>query len=134
MLPTSLQDLLTRLAQHIKTLGLRKGPKEKRAIFAQDFFVIQYTGWALHTTPLHGLIRVQLSLLLLLSAVTGSRPDALLQICFEDIEIYKVRSKEDFQKTTFIVALTLLHTKNDERGGRPYVALLFPFYLVDGQP
>jgi hypothetical protein len=81
------------------------------------------------TTPQHGFIRVQISLLLLLSAATATRPGAIVEsasakgsnwaLLFKDIELMKVRYLEDLEKSSIVANVTLEHVKNKERDGRP---------------
>lgn len=49
------------------------------AIYIQDLYAIVHALWVDDTKPLHGFIRVQLSLLLLLSAAIATRPGALVE-------------------------------------------------------
>ncbi|KAF1343495.1 hypothetical protein EJ07DRAFT_186564 [Lizonia empirigonia] len=78
---------------------LDKSEKEKHAMYVQDLYAILHALWVNDTKPLHGLVRVQISLLLLLSAATATRPGAIVEsasakgsnkaLSFKHIEILK---------------------------------------------
>ncbi|OQU95669.1 hypothetical protein CLAIMM_01850 [Cladophialophora immunda] len=61
------------------TYGLETSEKEKRAMFVQEFYVFEYAHWVEDRRPLHGLIRVEIWTLQLLSGATASRPGALVE-------------------------------------------------------
>ncbi|XTI94315.1 hypothetical protein V2W45_1473512 [Cenococcum geophilum] len=97
-----------RMDSNIPSLGLNKSEKEKHAIYVDD------------TKPLYGFIRVQISLLLLLSAATATRPEALVEsasakgsnkaLWFKDINIIV---------STIMVNVNLEHIKNKKKNSRP---------------
>ena len=98
-------------------------------MFVHDFYPILHALWVDDVKPLHGLVRVQISVLLLLSAVTATRPGALVEsasnkgsnkaIWYKDVELMKVRGLDDPRKSTIIANVTFVHIKNKERGGTP---------------
>ena len=98
-------------------------------MYVQDLYVILHALWVDDTKPLHGFIRVQISLLLLLSAATATRPGALVEsasakgsnkaLSFKDINLMVVRSLKHPEKTTIIANVNLEHVKNKERDGKP---------------
>lgn len=102
-------------------------------MFVQDLFAILYALWVDDTKPLHGLIRTQISLLLLLSAATSTRPGALVEafsdngnnnvLCFKDVELMIVRSIKDPQKHIPVAHVNLEHVKNEDKSGTPYATL-----------
>jgi hypothetical protein len=98
----------------------------------EDLYAILHALWADDTKALHGLIRVQLSLLHLLSAATATRPMSIVQsrsrkgtnktLSWEHISIMRVRDTRDPTRTTTIVKLNLVHIKNSGGKGRRLVA------------
>jgi hypothetical protein len=74
---------------------------------------------------------VQISVLLLLSAATATRPGALVEsasnkgsnkaLCFKYVALMKVRSLEDPKQSTIVANVNLVHVKNKEKDGTPYV-------------
>ena len=110
-------------------MGLDRTQKEKQAMFVQDLYAVLHALWVDDVTPQHGFIRVQIALLLLLSAATATRPGAIVEsasakgsnraLSFKDVELMKVRNLGDSKKSTIIANITLEHVKNKERDGRP---------------
>lgn len=108
---------------------LDKSEKEKHAMFVQDLYAILHALWVDDTKALHGLIRLQIAFLLLLSAATGTRPGAIVEsasakgsnksLSFKDIELLKVRSIEDPSRSTIVANVNLENVKNREKGGKP---------------
>jgi len=106
-----------------------KSEKEKHAIYVQDLYAILHALWVDDTKPLHGFIRVQISLLLLLSAATATRPGAIVKsvsakgsnkaLSFKNIKIIKVRSTVDPSRSTIIANVNLENIKNKEKDRRP---------------
>ena len=90
-------------------------------MFVQDFYAIIHALWVDDTKPLHGFIRLQIALLLLLSVASATRPGALGALCFKDVQLMKVRSLKDANKSTIVANVNLEHVKNKERDGTPYV-------------
>jgi hypothetical protein len=98
-------------------------------MFVQDLYAILHALWVDDIKPLPGFIRIQISLLLLLSAATATRPGALVEsasnkgsnkaLCFKDVELMKVRSIGDPKKSTIIANVNLEHIKNKGKGGTP---------------
>jgi hypothetical protein len=100
-------------------------------MYVQEFYAIMHALWVDDMKPLAGFIRIQISLLLLLSAPTATRPGALVEsasnkgsnkaLCFKDVELMKVRCTSDPDKSTIIANVNLEHVKNKDKGGTPYV-------------
>jgi hypothetical protein len=112
-------------------MELDKAPKEKHAMYVQTLYAIIHALWVDDTKPLPGFVRIQISLLLLVSAATGTRPGALVEsdsnrgskqaLWFKDVELMKVRCVDDRSKSTITANVNLENVKNKERGGTPYV-------------
>lgn len=100
-------------------------------MFVQDLYAIHHALWVDDTKPLHGFIRIQISLLLLLSAATATRPGAIVEsasnkgsnkaLWFKDVHLMKVRSLKDHNKSTIVANVNLEHIKKKEKGGTSYV-------------
>ena len=98
-------------------------------MYVQDLYVILYTLQVDNTKPLYGFIRVQISLLLLLSIAIATRLGALIEsasakgsnkaLSFKDISLIVVRSLKHPKKTTIIANINLKYIKNKERDGKP---------------
>ena len=122
-------DVLTDVCNWIPTLMLDKSEKEKHAMYVQDLYAILHALWVDDTKPLHGYIRVQISLLLLLSAATATRPGAIVEsssakgsnksLSFRNIELLKVRSTVDPSRSTIMANVNLENIKNKEKDGKP---------------
>ncbi|CAN9211393.1 unnamed protein product [Alternaria alternata] len=127
-------DVLTDVCNWIPSLMLDKSEKEKHAMYVQDLYAILHALWVDDTKPLHGFIRVQISLLLLLSAATATRPGAIVEsasakgsnkaLSFKNIELLKVRSVVDPSRSTIVANVNLENVKNKEKDGKPYDELL----------
>jgi hypothetical protein len=108
---------------------LDRSEKEKHAMYVQDLYAILHALWVDDTKPLHGYIRVQISLLLLLSAATATRPGAIVEsasakgsnrsLSFRNIELLKVRSTLDPRQSTIVANINLENIKNKEKDGKP---------------
>ncbi|RII11859.1 hypothetical protein CUC08_Gglean005326 [Alternaria sp. MG1] len=122
-------DVLTDVSNWIPSLMLDKSEKEKHAMYVQDLYAILHALWVDDTKPLHGFIRVQISLLLLLSAATATRPGAIVEsasakgsnkaLSFKNIELLKVRSVVDPSRSTIVANVNLENVKNKEKDGKP---------------
>jgi len=55
------------------------------------------------------------------SAATATRPGAVVALAFKDIEIMKVRSLDDTERSTILVNVNLEKVKNQGTSGKPYV-------------
>ncbi|XTI94535.1 hypothetical protein V2W45_1473694 [Cenococcum geophilum] len=91
---------------NILSLGLNKLVKEKYTIFIND------------TKPLYSFIRVQISLLLLLSVAIAIRLGALVESASakgSNKAVYKKRSN----KSIIMVNMNLEHIKNKEKDSKP---------------
>ena len=62
--------------------------------------------------------RVQVAAILLLAAVTGSRPGALLGLTYGDINLFVLRNKRTGE-TTLTLELRLTKTKSRQKRRRP---------------
>jgi hypothetical protein len=108
---------------------LDKFEREKHAMYVQDLYAILHVLWVDDAKPLYGCIRVQISLLLLLSAATATRPEAIVEsasakgsnkaLSFRDIELLQVRSIADPSRSTIVANVNLETIKNNEKGGNP---------------
>jgi hypothetical protein len=91
-------------------------------MYVQDLYAILHALWVDDVKALHGFIRVQISLLLLLGAATATRPGALVEsasdrgsnkaLYFKDIELLVVRSVADPGRSTIVVNVNLENIKN----------------------
>lgn len=96
-------------------------------MFVQDLYAILHALLVDDTRSQHGFIRVQITLLLLLSAATATRPGAIVEsasaqgsnkaLSFKDVELMKVRHLGDSKKSTIIANITLKHVKKKESNG-----------------
>ncbi|KAF2845010.1 hypothetical protein T440DRAFT_502719 [Plenodomus tracheiphilus IPT5] len=111
-------DILTDICNWIPTLMLDRAEKEKHAMYVQDLYAILHALWVDDTKPLHGFVRVQISLLLLLSAATATRPGAIA-LSFKNIELLKVRSVVESSQSTIVANVNLENVKNKEKDGKP---------------
>ena len=83
--------------------GLDDSETDKPLLDAEDLMEVLRCHWVTDTNTFpHERQRVQVATLLLLAAVTGSRPGALLGITYGDMELFVLRDKK-----TGEVALTL---------------------------
>ncbi|KAF2194702.1 hypothetical protein K469DRAFT_547808 [Zopfia rhizophila CBS 207.26] len=118
-------DVLDDVHNWIPSLKLDTSKKEKHAMYVQDLYAILHALWVDDTKALHGFIRVEISLLLLLSAATATRPGALVEsasdrgsnkaLCFKDIEVMVVRSVEDLERSTIVANVNLENIKNKDK-------------------
>jgi hypothetical protein len=98
-------------------------------MYVQNLYAILHALWVDNIKPLHGFIRVQISLLLLLSAATATRPGAIVEsasakgsnkaLLFKNIEHMKVRSIKHRSQSTIVVNVNLENIKNKEKDGKP---------------
>jgi hypothetical protein len=98
-------------------------------MYVQNLYAILHALWVDNIKPLHGFIRVQISLLLLLSAATATRPGAIVEsasakgsnkaLLFKNIELMKVRSIKHRSQSTIVVNVNLENIKNKEKDGKP---------------
>src|SRR5256885_12804133 len=110
------------------TYGLDSSEKEKRAMYVQDLYAVLHALWVDDTKALHGRIRVQLSLILLLSGATSTRPGALVEsgsargsnkaLLYEYITVIKVYDTIDREWSTIMIRVNLVHIKNSEGKGK----------------
>ncbi|KAI9763522.1 MAG: hypothetical protein M1839_006442 [Geoglossum umbratile] len=110
------------------TYRLDNSEKEKRAMYVQDLYAILHAHWVDDTKALHGRLRAELPLLLLLSGATTTRPGALVEsssakgsnkaLSYEHITVMKVRDVTDPKRSTIVVKVALVHIKNSGGKGR----------------
>ncbi|KAF1358608.1 hypothetical protein EJ07DRAFT_166844 [Lizonia empirigonia] len=122
-------NVLTDICNWIPTLTLDKSEKDKHAMYVQDLYAILHALWVDDTKPLHGYVRVQISLPLLLSAATATKPGAIVEsasaigsnksLSFKNIELLKVRSIADPSRSTIVANINLENIKNKEKNGKP---------------
>ncbi|KAF2731443.1 hypothetical protein EJ04DRAFT_554701 [Polyplosphaeria fusca] len=122
-------EVLRDVRNWIPSLELDRSKKEKLAMYVQTLYAIIHALWVYDTKPLPGFVRIQISLLLLLSVATGTRPGAVVEsasnkgsnkaLCFKDVELMKVRSISDPNKSTIVVNVNLEHVKNKSKDGTP---------------
>lgn len=108
---------------------LDKSEKEKHAMYVQDLYAVLHALWIDDSKPLHGFIRVQISLLLLLSAATATRPGAIVEsasakgsnkaLLFRNIELIKVRSLHNPKRCTIVANVNLENIKNKDKDRKP---------------
>ena len=102
-------------------------------MYVQDLYAVIYAHWVEDTKALHGQLRVEISLLLLLSAATTTRPGALVEsgsakgsnkaLSYEHVSIMKVRDVKDPNRTTTVAMVNLVHIKNSGGKGRRLVTV-----------
>ncbi|KAF2866225.1 hypothetical protein BDV95DRAFT_216046 [Massariosphaeria phaeospora] len=100
-------NILDDICNWLPTLGLDNSQKEKSAMYVQDLYSILDALWIDDRRALYGLIRVFISLPLIMSATTATRPAAIVALTFKDIELMKIRSLKDVEQSTFNVATTV---------------------------
>jgi hypothetical protein len=98
-------------------------------MYVQNLYAILHALWVDNTKPLHGFIRVQILLLLRLSAATATRPGAIVEstsakgnnktLSFKNIELLKVCSIVDPSWSTVVANVNLENVKNKEKDGKP---------------
>ena len=93
--------MLTRMDQFIvgplaQEHNLDDSETDKPLLDVEDFLEVLRCHWVTDTNSFpHERQRVQVATLLLLAAVTGSRPGALLGITYGDIDLFVLRDKKD---------------------------------------
>ena len=102
--------------------------KEKHAMSVRDLYVILHAHWTRDTRPCHGRFRVEISLLLLLSVATATRPGALVEsgsakhsnkaLSYEHVSIMRVRDVTNPDRTTTVAKVDLVHIKSSGGKGR----------------
>jgi len=97
-------------------------------MYVQDLYAILHAHWVDDTKALHGRLRAELPLLLLLSGATTTRPGALVEsssakgsnkaLSYEHVTVMKVRDITDPKCSTIVVKVDLVHIKNSGGKGR----------------
>ncbi|KAF2679993.1 hypothetical protein K458DRAFT_312707, partial [Lentithecium fluviatile CBS 122367] len=112
-------NILDDICNWIPTLELDTSECEKHAMYVKDLYAILHALWIDDRKPLHGLVQIFISLLLILSAVTASRLAAIVALTFKDIEIMMAPSLKYPSQGTILVNVNLDKIKNISRGGKP---------------
>ncbi|KAF2739599.1 hypothetical protein EJ04DRAFT_606100 [Polyplosphaeria fusca] len=112
-------NTLDDICNWIPTIKLDTSESEKHAMYVQDLYATLHALWIDDRQPLHGLVRIFISLLLISSSVTGSRPAAIVALAFKDIEIMMAPSLKHPGQGTILVNVNLDKIKNISRGGNP---------------
>ena len=100
--------------------------KDKKEMYVEDLYTVLYALWAEDPKALHGRIRVQIALILLLSAATGTRPGALVEsdscrgsnkaLKYEDITFMVVPNPTKPGRMSVAVKVNLVNVKRS--GGK----------------
>ena len=99
--------------------GLDDSKTDKPLLNAEDFLEVLRCYWVTDTNSFpYERHRVQVAALLLLAAVTGSRPGALLGITYGDIDLFVLRDKKT-NKVALTLQLRLKKTKSRQKRKRP---------------
>ena len=92
---------------------------DKPLLDAEDFLEVLRCHWVTDSNPFpHERQRVQVATLLLLAAVTGSRPGALLGITYGDMNLFVLRDKRTGE-VALTLHLRLTKTKSRQKRNRP---------------
>lgn len=123
----------TKLMQWIPTYltpkyKLDTSEKEKQAMHVRDLYAVIHGHWTRDSRSCHGRFRVELSLILLLSGATATRPGSLVEsgsarrsnkaLSYEHISIMRVRDVKNPGRTTTVALVDLVHIKNSGGKGR----------------
>ncbi len=99
--------------------GLDDSETDKPLLDVEDFLEVLRCHWVTDTNSFpHERQRVQVATLLLLAAVTGSRPGALLGITYGDIDLFVLRDKKTGE-VALTLQLRLKKTKSRQKRKRP---------------
>ncbi|EKG09599.1 hypothetical protein MPH_13344 [Macrophomina phaseolina MS6] len=103
------QGVLQRL---VKDFKLQTKKREKVAMHVEDLFEVLRTLWvSTEMTFDHERHRVQLSLIMLLAGITGSRPGALLALRYRDVQVTLIQDPAGGQRPIVLIELTYQYTK-----------------------
>jgi len=92
---------------------------DKPLLDVEDFLEVLRCHWVTDTNSFpHERQRVQVATLLLLAAVTGSRPGALLAITYSDIDLFVLRDQKTGE-VALTLQLRLKKTKSRQKRKRP---------------
>ncbi|KAI9889352.1 MAG: hypothetical protein M1814_005520 [Vezdaea aestivalis] len=92
---------------------------EKPLLEVEDFILVLQCHWVTDTNVFpHERQRVQLATILLLAAFTGSRPQALLEIEYRDLDLFILHDAKT-DKTHLMMQLQLTKTKSQKKRKRP---------------
>ncbi|KAI4209059.1 MAG: hypothetical protein LQ351_007980, partial [Letrouitia transgressa] len=101
---------------------------DKPLLDVEDFLEVLRCHWVTDTNSFpHERQRVQVATLLLLAALTGSRPGALLGINYGDIELFVLRDKKTGE-VALTLQLRLKKTKSRQKRKRPKT---YTFFMDD---
>ncbi|KAG8531641.1 uncharacterized protein KY384_003272 [Bacidia gigantensis] len=110
--------------------GLDDSETDKPLLDVEDFLEVLRCHWVTDTNSFpHERQRVQVATLLLLAAVTGSRPGALLGITYRDIDLFVLRDPKTGE-VALTLQLRLKKTKSRQKRKRPKTYTFF----VDNNP
>ncbi len=99
--------------------GLDDSETDKPLLDVEDFLEVLRCHWVTDTNSFpHERQRVQVATLLLLAAVTGSRPGALLGITYGDIDLFVLRDQKTGE-VALTLQLRLKKTKSRQKRKRP---------------
>ena len=118
--------MLTRVDQFIggplaQEHGLDDSETDKPLLDVEDFLEVLRCHWVTDTNSFpHERQRVQVATILLLAAITGSRPGALLGIIYGDIDLFVLRDKKTGE-VALTLQLRLRTTKSRQKRKRPCV-------------
>lgn len=96
----------------VKDFGLQTKKREKVAMHVEYLFEVLKTLWASTEMAFdHERHRTQLSLIMLLAGITGSRPGALLALRYRDVQVTLIRDPAGGQRPLVLIELTYEYTK-----------------------
>ena len=99
--------------------GLDDSETDKPLLDVEDFIEVLRCHWVTDTNAFpHERQRVQVATLLLLAAVTGSRPGALLGITYGNLELFVLRDKKTGE-VALTLQIQLKKTKSRQKRKRP---------------
>ncbi|KAF9639217.1 hypothetical protein BFW01_g11023 [Lasiodiplodia theobromae] len=100
------------LQRLVKDFGLNTKKREKVPMHAEDLFEVLRTLWAsTEMTFDHERHRTQLSLIMLLAGITGSRPGALLALRYRDVRVTLLRDPMGGEQPIVLIDLSYEYTK-----------------------
>lgn len=108
---------------------LETSDKGKRAMFVQEFWVLEYAHWVEDPKRLPGLVRVQVWVMHLISAATSCRPAAVSEsssakgtnkaLWFKHVEILKIRHPDNSGRIVHAAKVDLVNIKDSGGQGKP---------------
>ncbi|KAF2260948.1 hypothetical protein CC78DRAFT_584247 [Lojkania enalia] len=101
-------EVLRDVRNWIPSLELDRSKKEKHAMYVQTLYAILHALWVDDTKPLPGAL-----------IKSASNKGSNKALCFKDVQLMKVRSISDPNKSTIIANVDLVHVKNKAKNGTP---------------